>query len=204
MGSRIPKFVKSMLANPYRGQALEGYAFEPKCDGWRAEFIKDRQWHWRLLSREGRDMTDEFPELEQFANALRKDSIILDGELLAIGRDGMAQRALLNRGGRFKFRSQLFPTTLPPSIVYIIFDVLWYKRRSLMAQQYHERRALLQSLKLKGPSWETIVSDTDFEAVARAVIAGNFEGIVAKRLMSTYRPGSRTNDWLKIKHPQAA
>lgn len=60
-----------------------------------------------------------------------------------------------------------------------------------MGQPYHERRALLQSLELKGPYWETIFSDTDFEAVARAILAFKFEGIVAKCLTSTYRPGSR-------------
>lgn len=88
----MARFIKPMLANPYHGQPLEGYAFEPKCDGWRAEFIKDRQWHWRLLSREGREMSDEFPELGALDKQLARSQVILDGELLAVGRDGTPQR----------------------------------------------------------------------------------------------------------------
>lgn len=194
----LPQFIKPMLANPYRGQPLDGYIKEPKCDGWRAEFVKNHS-TFRLLSRVGRDMTDEFPELEQLANYLEKHRIILDGELMAIGRDGIPRRNLLQRGGRFKFRSQLFPTVPAPRIVYIIFDVLWYKNQSVIGKPYHERRSLLESLQLKGPNWETIISDTDLEVVAQVVLTYQFEGIVAKRLTSSYRPGTRSDDWLKIK-----
>ena len=37
----------------------------------------------------------------------------------------------------------------------------------------------------------------------RAALELSLEGIVAKRLASTYQPGVRSRDWLKIKRPGA-
>ena len=40
----------------------------------------------------------------------------------------------------------------------------------------------------------------DGEAMLEAARVNMLEGIVAKRLTSTYMPGARSSDWLKLKH----
>jgi bifunctional non-homologous end joining protein LigD len=68
---------------------------------------------------------------------------------------------------------------------------------------YVERRALLESIlpRLGDPSpWSVPPSFTDGTATVAAAASLALEGVVAKRLLSTYRPGQRSPDWVKIKH----
>jgi bifunctional non-homologous end joining protein LigD len=64
-----------------------------------------------------------------------------------------------------------------------------------------ERRALLEELALDGPAWRTPASavvDRSQGFVARVAELG-LEGVVAKRLSSTYLPGRRCTSWVKYK-----
>jgi bifunctional non-homologous end joining protein LigD len=86
-------------------------------------------------------------------------------------------------------------------VTYLAFDVLYLDGRSLLDVPYAERRKLLESLELSGPSWQTppyFVSDGD--AVLTASREQGLEGIVAKRLDSAYYPGKRSDCWLKVKN----
>ena len=50
--------------------------------------------------------------------------------------------------------------------------------------------------------WAVPPQFTDGEATVEAARELALEGVVAKRLSSTYRPGARSPDWIKIKHEQ--
>ena len=82
-----------------------------------------------------------------------------------------------------------------------VFDVLHLDGCSTRARPYRERRALLAELALDGRSWRTpasIVVERSEDFVARVEELG-LEGVVAKRLGSTYRPGRRCTSWIKHK-----
>ncbi len=84
----------------------------------------------------------------------------------------------------------------------IVFDVLHLNGRSLLDSTYDERRAILEGLKLSGPSWGVTPSFTDDpgDQVMRTAVEIGMEGVVAKRRSSIYRPGVRSRDWIKTKH----
>jgi bifunctional non-homologous end joining protein LigD len=82
-----------------------------------------------------------------------------------------------------------------------VFDVLHLDGRSTRALPYRERRALLAELSLDGPAWRTpasVVADDPTEFLER-VAELELEGVVSKRLDSSYRPGRRTRAWIKHK-----
>ena len=84
---------------------------------------------------------------------------------------------------------------------FIAFDVLYLHGRLHLDESYDNRRALLESLELSGPGFTTTES---FRNVAGAdvlagTLANGLEGVVAKRRDSTYRPGRRSADWVKVK-----
>jgi bifunctional non-homologous end joining protein LigD len=86
-------------------------------------------------------------------------------------------------------------------VTYFAFDVLYLDGRSLLDTPYVERRRLLESLELAGPSWQTPpYFEGDGAAVLAASQAQGLEGIVAKRLDSTYVPDRRSDCWLKVKN----
>src|SRR2546430_17279327 len=86
-------------------------------------------------------------------------------------------------------------------VTYMIFDLLWLDGHSLMELPYVERRERLTALELAGERWQTPGHILGGGArVLKASAEQGLEGIVAKRLDSTYQPGRRSHAWLKIKN----
>jgi len=80
------------------------------------------------------------------------------------------------------------------------FDLLWLDGHSVLHLPYTDRRALLERLALSGPHWQTPPASVGNGAQAKATAESlGFEGIVMKRLDSTYQPGKRTDAWRKLK-----
>ena len=91
------------------------------------------------------------------------------------------------------------PRSGPQPAMLQVFDLLHRGDRSTRALPYAERRALLEELALDGPAWRTpasVVVDRAEDFVARVAELG-LEGVVAKRLDSTYIPGRRNRSWVK-------
>jgi ATP-dependent DNA ligase len=87
-------------------------------------------------------------------------------------------------------------------VVYMAFDLLYLDGRPIMGESYVERRRLLESLDLSGASAVRVPAyhRSDGKAMLEASRAQELEGVVAKRLESTYQPGRRTSDWIKVKN----
>jgi len=179
----------------------EGWALEVKWDGCRAQLRYDGR-SVSLRTRHGRECAGDFPELAEIAGALGDHRVTLDGELVCLRPDGHPDFARLRR------RLTGSANNRHPVILQI-FDVLHLNGSSTRALPYAERRELLEELALDGPAWRTptsLVVDSAEEFVSRVVDLG-LEGVVAKRLSSTYIPGRRCTAWVKHKlrrHEQLA
>jgi bifunctional non-homologous end joining protein LigD len=85
----------------------------------------------------------------------------------------------------------------------MLFDVLWLDGHSTSELPYTERRRLLEQLSLTGPTWQTPPTTVGGgAAVVRAAEDLGLEGVVAKRLDSTYQLGRRSDAWRKVKATQ--
>ena len=177
-----------MLAISSRRLDGEGWAFEPKLDGWRAlVHVGDDQVN--VYSRSGRNVTQDVPQLVGLLGAVPAGTV-LDGELVA-------------GSGRASSFYQLSPhlSTKRAAVTLAAFDLLALGGRSLIYVPYLERRRLLGDLRLVGPAWCTLPVWTDVEVadlLAACELQG-VEGLVAKRVRSRYRPGRRSPDWVKVK-----
>jgi hypothetical protein len=92
----------------------------------------------------------------------------------------------------------------PPAstLAYLAFDLLYLDGKSLLSLQYADRRQQLERLNLSGPSWWTPPFTLDGAQLLEESQALYYEGVIAKKLASPYRPGFRTRDWLKVKVPR--
>ena len=177
-----------MLATASRQLDGEGWAFEPKLDGWRALLhVGDDQ--VSVYSRPGRNVTQDVPQLGGLVGAVPAGTV-LDGELVA-------------GSGRASSFYQLAPrlSTKRAAVTFAAFDLLALDGRSLIYAPYEERKQLLTDLRLVGPAWCTLPVWTDVEVadlLAACELQG-VEGLVAKRVRSRYRPGRRSPDWVKVK-----
>jgi bifunctional non-homologous end joining protein LigD len=179
------------------------WAYEIKWDGVRAIGYFDGG-RLRLASRNGRDITPRYPELRELGRALAGHEAVLDGEVVAFDADGRPSFQRLQ--SRMHLTSEHVVRRLAQSepVAYILFDLLWLDGHSLMALLYTERRERLLSLGLSGSTWQTPANHVgDGAAMLEASRARGLEGILAKRLDSTYTPGRRSGAWVKVKNVRA-
>jgi bifunctional non-homologous end joining protein LigD len=199
----LPELVRPMMATlgtlP-RESADDRYAYEMKWDGVRA-VVYISGGHVRALSRNDRDVTATYPELRGLAEALGSHDCVLDGELVAFGPDGRVSFGALQPRMHVTGASVIRRLMTQIPVTYLLFDVLHLDGKSTLELPYTERRALLESLELAGPRWQTppYFAGGGDAALATSKAQG-LEGVVAKLQASPYRSGRRSPEWIKVKN----
>jgi len=207
--ARKPAEIKPMLAGsidlPFDDPKWE---FEIKWDGYRT-LLHVNDGEVRLISRNGKDLTASFAELADLEKGLASSNAILDGEIVALDAKGLPRFQALQNRLRFGRRAGAgAPNTKIKSdpdvtYVYMAFDLPYCDGFDLTECSLAKRRELLSTLIHKDASAlrfsEGVIGDGK-ELLKTALDAG-LEGIMAKRLSSTYK-STRTEDWLKIKGKQ--
>jgi bifunctional non-homologous end joining protein LigD len=80
----------------------------------------------------------------------------------------------------------------------MVFDVLRLYGVDLLDRPLQDRRATLERLALEGPHWQVPPAYDDGAALLAATREQGLEGVVSKRRTSTYQPGRRSPDWVKV------
>jgi bifunctional non-homologous end joining protein LigD len=195
-----PGFVEPMLLASGRDLPLgEGWWAELKLDGARGQ-LRVIDGAPALRTRRGRRCDSEFPEI--LAAAAGLPDVILDGEIVVLGKDGGPDFAALRaRLGARAVRVRAVAATQPA--VFYAFDVLWHQGIDLRGRPLVRRRPVLESLPLSG-ALALVDTHPGQAATVLAFAREHFlEGVVVKRADSTYRCG-RSNAWqkFKIRHPE--
>jgi len=201
--------IKPMLATASSGQgnrrpreieSLDGYAFEEKIDGVRALVFYDAKAGTTILNRSGNDITLAFPEVVEAMHKGGPD-MILDGEIvLRNGTFGdLNGRAKVTVAAKATAKAAAMPAK------FVAFDVLSYGGEPLVAQPYTERRRMLLALGEAynvHPAFEVVRASFDGRAFFEQVKADGGEGVIAKKISSLYKAGTRSPEWVKFKATQ--
>lgn len=174
----------------------DDWYFELKWDGVRATCLISRE-GVTCVSRTGRDLVLQFPELEELRRAFRKLPVVVDGEIVS-----------LDKAGRSSFQrlqpriNRIHPHDETPEVAvnFAVFDLLGRANVDLRSRPLEERKSLLESELRPGQTfvlYSKHVAGSGTRLFKTASRHG-IEGIVAKRRASPYRSG-RSRDWLKIK-----
>ncbi len=195
--------VEPMLASPAENvaEALVAFgqaAFEWKLDGARIQVHKSGD-DVRVFSRALRDVTAAVPEVVDAVNTLSAREIILDGEVLALQRDGTPlpfQETMRRFGRRLDVNRLRADLPLTP----FFFDCLYADGTSLIAEPQRDRFAVLEATAGPHAVPYRVISEEDAASdfFERAIETGH-EGVMAKSLDAPYSAGSRGSAWLKIK-----
>lgn len=176
----------------------ERWAFEIKWDGVRA-LAYCEPGHLRFFGRDSRDLTAQYPELKALEREIGSRRAVLDGEIVALDEQGRPSLRRLQARIDAPSKEEVRRRQREVPVTYVIFDLLHLEGRSLLDSPYERRRQELRALNLAGPHWQTPGHQHgDGAALLSASKDQHLEGIVAKRLDSTYQPGRRTDEWLKI------
>jgi ATP-dependent DNA ligase len=170
------------------------WQFEPKWDGFRGVLENDGG-ELALWSRNGRPLLRYFPELRPLGDLLPPHSAI-DGEIV-IARDGVLDfDSMQLRLHPAESRVRKLSAEIPAD--FIAFDMLLWKGKEVWKQPLEKRRRELQA-KAKGFRLSPTTRDADrAQEWLSSFEAAGLDGVIAKRLGSSYLPGSR-DAVLKIK-----
>jgi bifunctional non-homologous end joining protein LigD len=178
----------------------EAYAYEFKWDGVRAlTYVRDGDVH--VESRNLLDVTGQYPEVAAVGEKLDGRTAVVDGEIVALDKKGRPSFQLLQGRMHVGSKVEVQRRMAETPVAYLVFDVLYLDGKSTMRLPYTERRAILESLPIAGPSVQVPPSTVgDGAKVVDASKKTGLEGVMAKRLDSIYEPGKRSRAWLKVKN----
>ncbi len=195
-----PPSLQPMLAEGgYEAFDGEDWRFEPKLDGIRAVVTLTTD-STRLVSRNGRDLSAQYPELSSVHADVLQANAVLDCEIVAADEAGRDSFELLQRRMNLSSAAEIKRASKQIPVALVAFDIMFYDGEDTTRAPLEDRRLLL----------EHVVDETDrirvdpyvdgrgtaFTAEAERL---GLEGVMAKRLGSRYRPGKRSDDWRKIK-----
>ncbi|MGZ4755164.1 MAG: non-homologous end-joining DNA ligase [Acidimicrobiia bacterium] len=196
-----PTDARPMLATlAARPPAGPGWAWELKWDGIRALSLVEKG-SVRLWTRNGNEVTPRYPELQPLGAALDGHSAFLDGEIVTFDARSRPSFERLQRRMHVKDAREIERLVREVPVVYVVFDLLWHDGHLITALPYEDRRRLLTTLVSDGAAWR-VPSHEVGDGHATVEVSKQFalEGVVAKRLDSTYEPGRRSSAWLKVKN----
>ncbi|MGW8379343.1 ATP-dependent DNA ligase [Streptomyces sp. ODS28] len=180
-------------------------AVEEKLDGIRVQVHRDGD-GVRIFTRTLDEITERLPEVAAAARELSAERAVLDGEVIALGEDGIPrpfQEISSRVGSRVDVESAR--ETLPLSVLF--FDLLSVDGRDLLdtpASARHEElvRTVPERLRVRRVEVADPGGDRDRERArefADEVLERGHEGVVCKALDAPYSAGRRGAAWVKVK-----
>jgi DNA ligase-1 len=202
---RLMQPVLPMLAQPAESVtdalgALGGRALlEWKLDGARVQVHKAGD-EVRVYTRNLNEVTVAVPEVVAALRGVRSESLILDGEAIALRPDGRPHpfQVTMRRFGR-KLDVDASRRELPLSVFF--FDCLLHEAQPLVDRGAGERRDLLREVLPSALVMPSLITKEleQAEAFYADALARGHEGVMAKALDAPYNAGRRGAGWLKVK-----
>ena len=191
--------VKPMLAES-QNEAFtrDDWIFELKLDGYRLIAGK-RNGDARLLTRNGNDYTEVFPEITRAIKALPLDNFVIDGEVVCLDGEGIPRFSRLQQRGRLSNAVDIKRAAVELPATYYAFDLLALDEFDLRPLPLIKRKQFLKEVVPKlGPVRALDHIEREGEAFLDQVAKLGLEGVIAKKADAPYRAG-RTDKWIKIK-----
>ncbi|MFD7312271.1 ATP-dependent DNA ligase [Promicromonospora sp. NPDC059942] len=167
----------------------------------------------RVVTRSLDDITERVPEIVEVVRALPSDRLVLDGEALGVGPDGVprpfqetAARSATHESTRGAARGSARAPSAEEALADrfeltpFFFDVLHADGRDLLDAPLRDRLAVLDEVAAPHTVRRLLTSDPEAAAefFAGAVREGQ-EGVVVKSLDAPYAAGRRGAGWVKVK-----
>jgi bifunctional non-homologous end joining protein LigD len=194
-----PRKVEPMHCETREGAfTRDDWLFELKLDGYRLIASKSKG-EALLLTRNGNDYTNVFPEIARAVKALPFDECIIDGEVVVCDAKGLPSFSRLQQRGRLSSPMDIRRAAVELPATFYAFDLLAFEDFDVRPVPLLRRKELLKEVvPALGAVRYLDHIEREGEAFLEQVTAMGLEGIVAKKSDCPYRKG-RSPNWLKIK-----
>lgn len=178
------------------------FLYELKLDGVRIVADK-RGGRCRLFYRKQRDATDSYAEVARALEKINEERFVLDGEIVAFDEQGRPDFQRLGHRIQTGVAKKNMRSPIFVPVVYVVFDVLAIGPYDVRGFPLEARKEILNRvIPEEGLEKGLIRRHPTFQdgvELFRLCRQHRLEGVVAKKLGSSYKAGERSTDWLKIK-----
>ncbi len=190
--SVIPDFIPPQLATLSDATPSgENWIHEIKFDGYRTMARIDGD-NINMHTRTGLNWADKYGSIAKELKKLPIENAILDGEIIAVDKDGRSN---------FLELQEVLKAEDDQNLQFYIFDILYLNNENLKSLPLIERKKILENL-LKKTKLSNVFYSEHFEfrgdEFLQKLCGLNYEGIISKLADKPYRSG-RGKDWLKSK-----
>lgn len=176
----------------------EDWIAQVKWDGVRVLTYYDGR-KVQLFNRQLNERTGQYPELIKIKNYCSANSVILDGEVIALEKGKPSFHQVMKRDGIRRLEKVEW-LQQHVEISYMVFDVLFYNGEWVNTLPLTERQEILCNLLRPQERVHAVENFRDAQGLFEAIKGQGLEGIVCKKLASTYVIGGKDNRWQKIKN----
>jgi bifunctional non-homologous end joining protein LigD len=176
----------------------EDWIAQVKWDGVRVLTYYDGN-RVQLFNRQLNERTGQYPELTKIRDFCSANSVILDGEVIAFERGRPSFHQVMRRDG-IRRLEKVDSLKNQVEISYMVFDLLFYNGDWVNTLPLKERQELLHKLLKPQERVHSVDNFPDAQSLFEAIKRQDLEGIVCKRLSSTYALGGKDNRWQKVKN----
>ncbi|MDF2961531.1 MAG: ligase [Paenibacillus sp.] len=187
---------------PIRGDNIPAdgnWIYQIKWDGVRILTYFDGT-DCRLYNRRINERTYHYPEIYNVSAYSNAQSFILDGEVIALAADGQPSfNEVMRRDGlRRMERVQHVMQEVP--VYYMVFDILFLNGNWINQQPLDHRMNILRNIITPNENVQIVTSHSSGNQLFQLMREKGMEGIVCKKLDSTYAAGGKDNRWIKVKN----
>lgn len=156
----------------------------------------------KLFNRKLNERTYNYPELTDIKSFCTADSVILDGEIIALGIDGRPSfHEVMRRDGIRKYdRVKQLQKQVP--VTYMIFDVIYFNGKWINDLNLIERLNILSDIIIPNNFVQIVECYDNGQNLFDTMKKHQMEGIVIKNLNSAYVIGGKDDRWQKVKNYQ--
>lgn len=183
------------------------WLYEVKYDGFRCELSMSDNKNIALISKNGHDISNKFPEIINWCKQnddyfKRKLPLKLDGELVILNHRYQANFAQIQTRERMKSVERIEEQANQRPASFIVFDITEIRGHKLQEDKLSLRKEILHQLiqPLDSSVLKCVDTFNSAPEIQKVVSSFKSEGIVAKRKDSVYQKGKNHYDWYKIKN----
>ena len=177
------------------------WIFQIKWDGVRILTYYDVQ-DVQLFNRKLNERTKIFPELLDVKSYTNADSLIVDGEVIALDQNGQPSFHEVMRRDGIRRADRVSHIQKEVPIFYMIFDILYLNGQWQTDKPLADRMELLRETIKPNPTIQLVSSERDGTTLFEVAKQHNLEGIVCKNLQSKYTINGKNANWQKVKNYQ--
>ncbi|UJF34249.1 ATP-dependent DNA ligase [Paenibacillus hexagrammi] len=154
----------------------------------------------RLFNRKRNERTMNYPELTDVSVYCKADSVILDGEIIALAADGKPSFHEVMRRDGVRRAERIESSRRAVPIAYMVFDVLYLNGEWVTDKPLSERIDLLTSIIIPNQTVQVVPAYPNGQALFDLMKQQGMEGIISKDTSSAYACDRKDQRWVKVKN----